>query len=482
MAIGLPAAFFTARRTFPGRRVLLAFSGIPLCVPPVIIALAFVLFYGRQGYINTFLMRVTGAGEPPLNFLYSLAGVVIAHGFYNFPVVLRTVSQVWERLPEAEEDAARLLGAGRFRIFRTITLPRLAPAILSAAVLVFLYCFFSFIIVLLFGGVGGTTLEVELYQAARSSLNFRFAGIIALTETAAAVCVVVFYTHLQKKLRDGNSGLQVLRTRPRFRKAGEKTVFALYAVFLLFFFVGPLASILFRSFTVYTNDAYSGSVRFGLQAWKTFFSRPGFFPALANTCIAGLSAALISTAAALFLSFYECLHVSSRKGLKTAFRIIPLMPLAVSSVMLGFGWTLLVPRGNMFVLILAQAALAWPFAWTQIQASLGRVPPGILDSARLLSAGLPDIAFRTLLPLVKKGIFSGAAFVFAISAGDASLPLVLSIGGFENLGLMLYRLMGSYRFSEACVCAVVLTLLTGFVFLLQDRERVPVRSDWGNKE
>ena len=81
IAIGLPAAFLVARRDFPGRRALLALSGVPLCIPPMIIALAFVLFYGRQGYLNTFLMKYGDFSEPPVTFLYSLAGVVIAHGF-----------------------------------------------------------------------------------------------------------------------------------------------------------------------------------------------------------------------------------------------------------------------------------------------------------------------------------------------------------------------------------------------------------------
>ena len=161
VAIGFPAAFFVARRDFPGRRFLLALSAVPLCVPPMIIALAFVLYFGRQGWLNYGLMSAFGLKEPPLSFLYSMTGVVIAHGLYDFPVIMRTVSRVWERLPADQEEAALLLGAKPVRVFRTVTLPALARPLLSGSALVFLYCFFSFVIVLLFGGVGGTTLEVS---------------------------------------------------------------------------------------------------------------------------------------------------------------------------------------------------------------------------------------------------------------------------------------------------------------------------------
>jgi thiamine transport system permease protein len=485
VAIGLPAAFFVARREFPGRRFLLSLSGVPLCVPPMIIALAFVLFYGRQGYLNTFLMRVFGLAEPPVTFLYSLAGVVIAHGFYNFPVVLRTVSQVWERLPQSEEEAAVLLGASKFRAFRTVTLPRLSGAILSSAVLVFLYCFFSFIIVLLFGGIGGTTLEVELYQAARASFDYRLAGTIAFVETVAALGIVFAYMRLQKRLSEGTEGLVHLRPRERVKSFSGRIVLVLFLLFLLVFFVSPLASILVRSFTVTGGALYSGASAFGLGAWLTLFSRPGFPSALLTTILTALAVSLCATLAAGFFVLAGeayagrttlrstrrakgCCSAKRPNASRSAFRVLPLAPLAVSSVALGFGWTLLVPRGNALVLVLAQTAMAWPFAWTQIRTSLDRIDRNVLDASVLLSAGSIDRSFRVLLPLVRRGVLSGAGFAFAISAGDASLPIILSLGRFENLPLMLYRLVGSYRFSEACACAVVLAALSAFAFFLED--------------
>ena len=469
VALGLPAAFLVARRQFPGRRFLLALSGVPLCVPPVIIALAFVLFYGRQGYLNVFLMRAFHLSEPPVTFLYSLSGVVIAHGFYNFPVVLRTVAQVWERLPAAEEEAAVLLGAGKFRVFRTVTLPRLSGAILSAAVLVFLYCFFSFVIVLLFGGIGGTTLEVELYQAARASFDFRLAGAIALFETAIALGVVALYMRFQNRLSSGIAGLSAARERKNIRGAGETTALAAYLAFIVIFFLGPLFSIALRSLT--SASGPFGKVRFGFGSWVTLFSRPAFAKSFASTALTGLAVAVFASAAALFFALLEensrC-RAGRSSGAGLPLRVLPLAPLAVSSVVLGFGWTLLVPRGNVAVLVLAQTAMSWPFAWTQIRTSLDRIPRSVHDAALVLSAGKMDRSFRVFIPLAARGILSGAGFAFAISAGDASLPLVLSLDNFENLSLMLYRLVGSYRFSEACACAVVLAALSGFVFFLED--------------
>jgi thiamine transport system permease protein len=466
--LGLPAAALVARRDFPGRRVLLSLSGVPLCVPPVIIALAFVLFYGRQGYLNRALMSAFDLSEPPVTFLYSIAGVVIAHGFYNFPVVLRTVCVAWERLDERELEAASLLGAGRLRAWRTITFPKLSGAVLSSAALVFLYCFFSFVIVLLFGGVGGTTLEVELYQAARTSLDFRAAGTIALVETAAAAVVFLYSRALRASARasGGSGGSGGARPRKPLSGPIERVLASAYLAFIAFFFVGPLASIVVRSLAVPAASAFSSSASFGLGAWASFLGRQNFLPALVRTVAVSLSSATLATAGALF--FALALDRAKGRLARLVRDAVPLLPLAVSSVALGFGWSLVSPRGNVAILVLAESAIAWPFAWTQIRASLDRIPASARDAAAILSRSGLDARFRVFVPLVRKGILSGAGFVFAIAAGDATLPLVLSIRGFENLPLLLFRLSGSYRFSEACACATFLALLSGFAFFLQD--------------
>ncbi|MDA8424708.1 MAG: ABC transporter permease subunit, partial [Treponema sp.] len=187
LLIGLPGAWLAARYDFRGRRLLKSLSAIPFSVPPLLIVLAFVLYYGRGGYLNRALMAVFGLREPPLGFLYSFWGIVLVHGFYNFPIVMQNLSEVWARLPRDREDAARLLGAGRLRAFATGALPSLAPSLAQAAALTFLFCFFSFAVVLVFGSLVGSTLEVEVYRRARIEADPAGASAIALVETAIAL-------------------------------------------------------------------------------------------------------------------------------------------------------------------------------------------------------------------------------------------------------------------------------------------------------
>ncbi|MGI5062898.1 iron ABC transporter permease [Treponema denticola] len=462
-AVGFAAAYFCARKNFRGRKFLMALSSVPLCVPAIIVALSFIIFFGNNGILNSFLKSLLNQDEPPVNFVFSMAGVIIIHGFYNFPLAMKTISQVWERLSEDEPNAALLLGASKFRIFKTITFPALLNSIAVSFLLIFLFCFFSFIIILLFGGLALTTLEVELYKAARTKLDMNLAAKIALTEISAALILILIYSKLQKKMRVQNENLKGIRERTAIKGFGQKTFFSFTIFIIILFLIAPLFSIFLHS-TYNVNYTSIFNKFFYFKAWKNIFLSRTFWTALWTSIKIGILTALVSLIASLFFAYITVFY--NRRKIYA----VPYLPLAVSSVMLGFGWLLLKPNGTELILIFAQSSLAWPFAWTQIQTSLLRIPQNIINAAVLLSPDKKTAFFKVIVPMCKKGIFSALAFVFAISAGDASLPIVLNIPRFNNLALLIFDYASSYRFVESSAVAVVLSLITGFVFFLQEKE------------
>ena len=461
--VGFAAAYFCARKNFRGRKFLMALSSVPLCVPAIIVALSFIIFFGNNGILNSFLKSLLNQDEPPVNFVFSMTGVIIIHGFYNFPLAMKTISQVWERLSEDEPNAALLLGASKFRIFKTITFPALLNSIAVSFLLIFLFCFFSFIIILLFGGIALTTLEVELYKAARTKLDMNLAAKIALTEISAALILILIYSNLQKKMRVQNENLKGIRERTSIKGFGQKTFFSFTIFIIILFLIAPLFSIFLHS-TYNVNYTSIFNKFFYFKAWKNIFLSRTFWTALWTSIKIGILTALVSLIASLFFAYITVFY--NRRKIYA----VPYLPLAVSSVMLGFGWLLLRPNGTELILIFAQSSLAWPFAWTQIQTSLLRIPQNIINAAILLSPDKKTAFFKVILPLCKRGIFSALAFVFAISAGDASLPIVLNIPRFNNLALLIFDYASSYRFVESSAVAVVLSLITGFVFFLQEKE------------
>jgi thiamine transport system permease protein len=462
LAIGLPGAALVARYRFPGRRALKALSVLPFSLPSVLIVLAFVLFYGRAGYLNRMLMGIFGLSEPPIGFLYGFWGIVLVHGFYEFPVVLQTVGEVWERLPRDREEAARLLGAGRLRAFATGILPALAPAIAQAAALCFLLCFFSFAVVMVFGGLSGSTLEVEVYRRARLEADSSGAAAIALAETAVAFVVVLLVAFLERGTPRGAASAKAAGGIPELARPRGMAAALLvaYAIFLAVFFGGPMLSLVAQAFSVRAGPL--GLAKPGLGNFARLFSAGSAFPgSLAGTALTALPAAFIATAAGCALAF----ALRSRGALSKA---AASLPLAVSGIVASLGWSLLFPSGGIVLIPLVQALCCMPYALKSVTAALTTLDRGPTEAARTLGAKAIRAAVGVELGAVLPAVLAAFAFSFAASAGDVNVPLVLGRGGFETLPVYLFRLTSSYRLPEACAAGVVLGLLSALVFAFKE--------------
>ena len=471
--IGVGAAFFTARRNFAGQRLLLAAGIVPLCVPPLIIALGYVSFFGVNGIASGWIKRLAGlAGRQfdGLTFLYTTVGVIIAQGFYNFPLVTRIVNDAWKRLPRENENAARLLGAGEGRVFFTVTLPRLSGAIGAACIPVFLFCFFSFMIVLLFSPPGTTTLEVELYHSVRTTLDMGAGARIAVVETFCALWIVFLYSYVVRRNQTGVEGLSFGNSQrsgigksdfcPRGRAVFENVIFVLLAILILLFFAGPGIGVLVSAFTQKKQNVETAS----LIQFKSLFVATNFWKSLGNSVMVGICTAAFCC---LIAFVYSVIVRMKRQQGKIVLQLIPILPMAISSVVVG--WVLgLVFGGTVFALIFCQTLLYWPVAYKQIQNGLNQLTDDTQNAAFLLSRGRADCALRFYLPSCRSVMFTAFCYCFAMSIGDATLPLVLAIPNFSTLALYTYRLSGAFRFNQACACSIIIILITVIPFVCED--------------
>lgn len=467
--IGMAAAFFISQRKFPFRKLLLAFAAVPLAVPALIVALGYVSIFGINGIINRALMHLFSLQNAPLTFLYSPTGVIIAQGFYNFPIVALIVTERWEKLSPSMYEAARILGANRRRIFFCITLPDLLPAISAALIPVFLYCFSSFLIVLLFGGTA-TTLEVEIYRAAHNTLDLRRAAALSAIETSFSLAIIFVYSRLSTK-NTHNKGAFFFNTnyetpkigkahfQSKFDSAIEIFSFALLMFLILIFFVAPFAGIFIGSIkNSSTNNIFSS---FYLIVKNIFISR-GFQNALIGTLQTSPLTATFSCITAFV--FAAILRTRDAEGKNTLLQTLPFLPMAVSSVVVGFGIMQVFTVKTFFTLILAETMLTWPLAFRQIHSALLHIPESAVEAAKLMSCHRTDLFFRIYLASEKRTVMSAFGLCLAVSIGDTTLPLLISVPRFDTLALYTYRLASSYRFSAACLCGSILFFLCVIIF------------------
>ena len=126
---GLCAAWAVTRFHFRGKKLLVTLIDLPVTVSPIIAGLIYVLTFGRQSAIFPFLE------EHGLEVVYAVPGIILATVFVTFPFISRELIPVLETIGTDEEEAAAMMGAGGFTIFRRITFPHIRWALLYGVVL-----------------------------------------------------------------------------------------------------------------------------------------------------------------------------------------------------------------------------------------------------------------------------------------------------------------------------------------------------------
>lgn len=473
LIVGFPGAFFVAKYRFRGRRFFLSLAAVPFCLPPILVILSFILYYGKNGWF-TRALGALGLGWRGGELLYSFWGLVFVHAFYNFPIIIQNVGSLWSQLPRSREEAARTLGAGKWRAFVSGSLPQLLPSILQSLSLIFLFCFFSFTIVLVFGGLAGSTLEVGIYRAIRFTNDKPRALALAFAQTSVALAAVAVFAYFDRKsaaIFAKGLGSAPPRKSPG-RKAGAAIL--LYQAAIAVFFLGPLFALAAEAFSV--RSSLGGASRFGFDNFTRLLG--GGAPLLKATANSLALSGPAALAALLFgASIAATRHYAALDGgIRGTGRPkgpaggawITALPLALSSALISAGWSSII-SGGAILIVIGQATIAWPFAARFLDAAFSAMDYGKNEAARTLGASSFQAMARVDLPLIAPSLAAAAAFAFSITMGDANIPLVLGSGQYETLPLLLYRLASSYRFNEACAVGLVLALFTSLAFFLKEK-------------
>lgn len=186
---GTPLGWVLARREVPGRRWLRGLVLTPLVLPPVVAGVALLAAFGRNGLVGGPLRDLTGLTIP-----YSTLAVVLAHTFVAMPFFVLAAESAFRLAPQEYDDVAGTLGAGTWRVFRTVTLPLAAPGLAAASVLAFARSLGEFGATITFAGnYPGTTrtLSLEIYTTLQEDFEAPYALAVLLMLVSVAILVLL---------------------------------------------------------------------------------------------------------------------------------------------------------------------------------------------------------------------------------------------------------------------------------------------------
>lgn len=467
VALGLPAAYALHRLAFPLRRVVRAALLVPFVLPTVVVGVAFKQLLGESG---------------PLGFL-GLDGtpvaIVLGLAFFNVSVVIRVVGSAWESLDVRPAEAAAALGAGPIQVFRTVTLPALRPAIVSAASVVFLFCAAGFGVVLTLGGLRYSTVETEIYLLTTNLLDLQAAAALSILQLVVVSVLLVIAGRLRSV---PDPGVSRVLARPRRPRLGDVPVLLATGVVLLFVGV-PVLTLVAGSLQV--DGAWSlGNYR----ALGSTGDQQALLVPVTEALGFSLRTAVDATWMSLLMGVLVATVVTRRSRTRAERRVRStldgffMLPLGVSAVTVGFGFLITLDsppldlRDSPLLVPIAQALVALPL----VIRTLAPVLHGIDDRQRQAAASLGAGPLRTVLtvdlPVVWKPLLAAAGFAFAVSLGEFGATSFLARDDQPTVPVVIFRLIGhpgAMNYGMALAASVVLAGATALVMLLVERLRVP---------
>lgn len=469
LALGLPGAYALYRLRWRGQRAVRAVAAVPFVLPTVVVAAAFTALLGRSGPLGG------------LGLDQSLIAIAAALVFYNVAVVIRVVGGAWAAMDPSTALAARTLGADRRRAFAHVTLPALAPAIGSAAAVVFLFCATSFGVVLVLGGTRVRTVETEIYLQVNQFLDLRAAAVLSVLQLAF-VALALGGAEWARRRRERSLGTRRLDgTRPLAGR--DRWVVAGILAVLAAVLATPMWALVERSLR--TRDGY------GLDHYAALLTESGLggLPVpMWQAAVNSMAAASVATAIATGLGLIVAALLTRRTGRSTLLDSVVMLPLGVSAVVVGLGMLLTLNRsvlgvdlrGSWWLVPIAQAVVALPLvARTLVPASRG-ISPHMRAAAATLGAS-PWRVWRTVdWPLLKKPFGLAAGFGFAIALGEFGATTFVARPESPTLTTAIYRLLGRPGIESigmAFATAVVLAAMTAAVMMASEGLRTQVGAD-----
>ncbi len=460
VVVAIPGAYLIYRRSFPGQQIVNALITVPFVLPSIVVAVGFKVFRGVHEFYQG--LGITFLADP-------VYWIIAAHVFVNYSIAVKTIGGVWATLDSDTESAAELDGAGRLRTLVSISLPQLRPAISSAAALIFLFSATSFGIVLVLGGGQVQTIETAIFFAATQRLDLELASALVLVQTLITAISFMVGT----KLSGGTFGLEQVFEGTRKPNVDTRDLPAV--IFSASIWIGLLAMPLI----LVLAQAFNFNGVFGLDNFANLGTRGSrdllnvsFIQAAVNSArnmlIAAVLASILGTLIAWLLS-------------KTRFRSLDfvfLLPLGVSSVVLGFGflvafdadWSPL--RSSWLIVPLAQALIALPMVIRLVYPALVSIGKELIEQAQVDGASSFQVWRFVESKMIKGVLLTSLGFAAIVSVGEFGASSFLANGSQATIPTLLYRLIsrpGEQNYGMAMAVSTILILLSGLVVYLVSR-------------
>ena len=469
-------AWTTQRTNAPWRKLIYVSMLLPIGVPGMLLAIAWVFLFNPQNGVGNLLLRSLFGfeGPGPIN-IYSLSGICVLQGVAMVPSCFLMIAGAFRQMDPVLEDAALVAGANWRQIFRQITLPLMSPAVLATTIYLFVYAIEAFEIPGIIGLSGGISVfSSRIYWASHPAGALPEYGYVAALATPfVGVSILLMFLYSRFTL---NAESYVTVTgrgyRPRLIDLGHlrfiPTTFAL--LYLGITVILPLGALVWGSlFPYWVNPSMKALSQASWQAYLTTFNYPGVVDALVNTLIVTVVAATVTM---LLASVISWMVVRSNWPGSRFLDTLAFLPHSMPGIVIGLALIFMyitIPigvYGTVWIIVIACTTKYLAFASRTMNAAQIQVAKELEEAAFTAGASVPKMFFSILFPLLAVPFRNGWLWVGMHAARELSASVMLYGPNSVVLSTILWSMWQGGRLPEACVLGTVLlsiTMLLGIV-------------------
>ncbi len=461
--LALPMAYAVARVAMPLRSLIMAMSVVPLISPPFIGSYAWIMLLGNNGIISN-VLRTVGIDLPSI---YGPFGVVFALAMSYFPYVFLVVQGALAGGDPYVEEAARMMGASRWHILRTITFPSIVPSVAAGMLIVFIKAIGDFGVPSILGGEF-QVLPTLIYYQIHGFHNLSAASAIAMVNVALTLVALAFLARVNRRKAHATI-TGIARAAARLDGTGARIFANTYTWGLLFVAALPQAAILLASFA----EEWPGTLLPTAYGFAHYVSVSKYLvQPIVNSLILSGAATILCVAFGI-VSAYAV--VRDRIVAKWAVDALIMLPFVLPGLVVGVAYLtafndgFLILTGTGTIIVLAYFTRRVAFIFRSASAAIGRIDPKIEEASTMCGAGWGGTMWRITIPLIVPGVLAGSILVFATLIGEISATVLLYSASWKTISISIYEFVLGGELYRASALGTVTTVLTLVLVLLASR-------------
>ncbi len=440
-------------------------SLLPVVSPPFVLSLSTIMLFGRSGIITRSLLHIYDSN------VYGLKGIVVVQTLTFFPVCYMMLKGLLKNIDPSIEEAARDIGASRWKVFTSVTLPLMLPGLGNAFLVTFIESVADFANPMLIGG-DFDTLATTIYLQVTGSYDST--GAAAMSVILLSLTLILFFIqkyYLERKTAATLTGKASRERMPITDKSVTvplTTICTFIAAFVVLMYIMIPFGALFK---LWGRD-YSLSLK-----WFDYLFKYSGWKAFKDSFLLSIIAAPITALMSMVIAY---LVVKKKFKSKAFIEFTSMLAMAVPGTVLGIGFIrgyangifqtgfLKGIYGTAAILIIVFIVRSLPVGTRSGISALRQIDKSIEESAYNLGAGSGKVFTTVTLPLIKDSFFSGLVTSFVRSITAISAIILLVTPQFLLITCQINEFAEKGYYGVACAYATILIAIVYAAVLLMN--------------